>query len=105
MPQPQLPNDFKLNELVKTSQHEKDIETLHKKVDRCYTKDDHEEFAKKVAEIVVNTIQLDVPRGKIKTYAKEAAKDFFDKEMWKQKTFWIPTVLSIAAALIAFFKK
>lgn len=46
-------------------------------------------------------------RDTLKKVAKEAAKEYYEDDAWKRKTFWIPvaiSVLALFAALAAVFK-
>lgn len=74
---------------------------ISEKLESCYTSEKHEIFQKKVEDIVFKTIQLDDSKTKIKQYATEATKEFSETNSWKQKTFWIPTVIAIISVGVA----
>ncbi len=101
-------NDFNIDELVKSQDHLKDMSALQEKLGKCYSEDRYREFEGTVEGIAIKTLQLDEPRKKIKEYATEAAKEYFQSSTWNQIKFWVPTVISILAlgftGYLAFFK-
>ena len=85
-----------------------EIAPLRQRVDQCYSREKYEEFQDAVEKIVLKTIGGENGIKKIKEHATESAKSYFSSEMWKQKTFWIPTVIGIAGvitAIVAVFLK
>jgi len=84
-----------------TAIREHEITPLKARVDRCFSKDDYEGFQDAVEKIVLKTMGSEDGVKKIKEHGTEAAKTYFAGEMWKQKTFWIPTVIGIAGVIVA----
>lgn len=78
---------------------------LSAKVDKCFTQNDYHEFEKTVEEISTKNLQFDEPKKKIKEYATEAAKDYFQNGTWNQLKFWVPVILSAIAVLVAYYHK
>lgn len=95
--------DFDPHALLKD--HEKDITGLGEKVSKCYSQDRYEEFQSVVEKIVLKTISGKDGAKEIKEYATEATKTYLAIETWKQKTFWIPTIIAIIAIVVGFLRK
>jgi len=87
---------------------EHEITPLKARVDKCFSKENYAEFQKEVETIVDRTIRGE-SRATTKEVAKEAAKEFYSDHGWKQKTFWVPTLISaglfVIAVLALFVKK
>ena len=84
------------------------VEPLEKRVKELEEKCEYEKFQDSVEKIVLKTLGHDAGRAKIKEHAKESAKEYNEEQGWKNKQFWIPTLISIAgvatAVLVAIFK-
>jgi len=88
-----------------TAIREHEINPLKSRVDKCYSTEKYEEFQKAVREITLETMGGEKGVEKIKKHATDAAGTYFSSEMWKQKTFWIPTVIAVIAIVVAYVRK
>ncbi|TSC84762.1 MAG: hypothetical protein G01um101413_146 [Parcubacteria group bacterium Gr01-1014_13] len=80
---------------------------IEERLDKCFSKEDYATFQTEVKKITLEILGGDDGREKIKKHATEATKDYIRDEAWKNKTFWIPTVIAgiaTIAAVIAIFK-
>lgn len=96
--------DFNAETLL--SEHGKDISGLGERLGKCYSKENYAEFQKEVETIVERAIKGESRKTTIEI-ATEAAKAFYLENAWKQKTFWIPTLISaglFVIAILALFK-
>lgn len=84
-----------------TAIREHEINPLKSRVDKCYSAEKYEEFQEAVRKITLETMGGEKGIEKIKNHATDAAKSYFSAEMWKQKTFWIPTLVGIAGVVTA----
>jgi len=94
---PKLPLPQELIGVTKDS-----IDRLDEKVERCYSQDRYEHFETAVEKITDKYIGTDGGRDKVKKHAKEAAKEYLEEKGWKDKNFWVPNAVAIAAAIAAF---
>lgn len=78
---------------------------LSKRVDKCYTQNNYQTFENTVENIATKNLQHDAPKKKIKEYATEAAKDYFQSGTWNQLKFWLPIIASIAAIIVSYIHK
>ena len=75
------------------------VEPLEKRVKELEEKCEYEKFQDNVEKIVLKTLGNDEGRTKIKEHAKESAKEYNEEQGWKNKQFWIPTIIGIAATI------
>jgi hypothetical protein len=78
-----------------------EVTLLSQKLDKCYSKDRYEDFQSAVRKIITEALDIAHIEIKIKKIGKEGAKDYLEKKGWEQKTFWIPTIISVITGLIA----
>jgi hypothetical protein len=80
-----------------------DLTLIHDKLGRCYTEDRFEHFQEAVEKIVLKTLGQDEGRKKIKSYAREEAKEYSNEDWWKKINFWLPIILSIVSLILAYY--
>ena len=83
-----------------------DVNAISEKLEKCYSQERYSDFQKEVETITDRAIRGE-SRKSVKEVAIEAAKEFYTDNAWKQKTFWIPTLISIGLfilAIIALFR-
>ena len=100
MPPSQNNNVLEHPDTIAIREHE--ITPLKNRVDKCYSAEKYEDFQDAVRKITLETMGGENGVEKIKKHATDAAKTYFSGEMWKQKTFWIPTLIGIAGVIAAF---
>ena len=76
-----------------------DVSALDEKVQNCYSKDRYKDFQDDVKTIVLDVIGNSDGRKKIKEHAKESAKEYNEEQGWKNKQFWIPTIIASLTAI------
>lgn len=102
MPPLETKTDFDAKTLL--NDHGKDITGLGEKVSKCYSQDRYKDFQTAVEDIVLKTMGGKDGIKEIKEHATEATKTYLAIETWKQKTFWVPTVIAVGSVAIAFLK-
>lgn len=96
------------------------VTSLEARVDKAYSKENYKEFKEHVQEIVLEQLEGDAARGKLKDWAcglmtAEATSDVANARMdaridarietdrrkrdWKNKQFWIPTAIGLGAII------
>jgi len=97
MPPSEIKTDFDTKTLL--NDHGKDITGLGERVAKCYSQDRYEEFQTAVERIALKTMGGKDGVKEIKEHATEATKNYLTTEKWKQKTLWIPVVVSVISAI------
>lgn len=74
---------------------------IEERINKCFSKEDHATFQTEVKKISLETLGGDDGRKKVKEHATEATKDYIREEAWKNKTFWLPIIISSVATITA----
>ncbi len=90
--QPAVPKE--LNDVAQDT-----VDRLEERLDKCYSQEDYKKFQDDVSAITLVTMGSEDGRKKIKEYGRESAKEYIEDEGWKQKTFWIPTIVACISAV------
>lgn len=78
-----------------------DLNTLGSKVDRCYSADRYEEFQEAVEKIIWRALETETAHTKLRTKIQAEIKKYLEDKGWKNKTFWIPTLIALIGAIVA----
>jgi hypothetical protein len=78
-----------------------DISMLEGKVNNCYSKDRYEDFQEAVEKIVHKELTTDTVHDKLNAHIDTRVEKIINERGWKNKNFWIPTVIASIAAIAA----
>lgn len=93
-------SNFQIPDELKDVATTGDVNALEQRVEKCYSAERYEEFQEAVRKIALETIE-GAGRDKIKSHAKESAKEYSQENGWTKLTFWLPTIISALVAIIA----
>lgn len=80
------------------------VEALEAKVARCYSQDHYEDFEAAVEKIMLKALEMDSTQAKLSPWVRAEVKQELASRWWKNFSFWIPTVVAIAAVAVAILK-
>lgn len=77
------------------------VNLLEEKLARCYSADKYQDFQGAVETIIERYLETDTAHNKLKTKINRQIKDYLEEKGFKNKMFWVPTVISIVSAIVA----
>jgi hypothetical protein len=75
------------------------VEALEAKVDKCYSSEKYKEFKEEVEGIVLAQLGTDKGHDVLNAYVDMRIEKAVKERGLKNKTFWVPTIISTVAAL------
>lgn len=78
--------------------------SLADELDSTYTSKKFEQFQTKVQEIGLAQLGTDTAHDALKPYIDGRVDKVVSDRFWKNKTFWIPTIIAAASVVVAYFR-
>lgn len=70
------------------------LNSLEARLEKSYSSERYEEFQDAVEKIINRTLETESAHNKLETKIQAEIKKYMDDKGWKNKTFWIPTIIS-----------
>lgn len=80
------------------------VEALEAKVDKCYSSEKYKDFREEVESISLKQLGTDTAHDALTPHIDARIEKVVTERFWKNKTFWIPTIIATAAVAVAIFK-
>lgn len=74
---------------------------LEERLEKAYSSERYEEFQEAVEKIIWRALETDTAHTKFEAKIQTEIKKYMEEKGWKNKTFWIPTIIAIIAAVAA----
>jgi hypothetical protein len=80
------------------------VEALEAKLDKCYSSEKYKDFREEVESISLKQLGTDTAHAALTPHIDSRVERLIAERFWKNKTFWIPTVIASAAVVVSYFK-
>ena len=77
------------------------LSSLEARVDKAYSSERYEEFQDATEKIFYRAMETESAHAKLETKIQSEIKKYMDERGWKNKTFWIPTVIGVIGIVVA----